>query len=102
MDGRSDGDGDVVSTAHRTSLRYRPWLLTFGASLCRDTSELPPPQNITNINGKILLGFLEDDDPSEHLDVDSPLAQGFNITSGSVQLTVPNVPAKDDYIIVCE
>ncbi|EIN12953.1 hypothetical protein PUNSTDRAFT_19047, partial [Punctularia strigosozonata HHB-11173 SS5] len=76
------------------------WTVGQTVTVTWDTSELPPPQNITNISGKILLGFLDDGDDSEHLDVDSPLAQGFNITTGSVQLTVPNVPAKDDYIIV--
>ena len=33
---------------------------------------------------------------------DNPLAQGFNITQGSVNVTVPNVPPRNDYIIVCE
>lgn len=33
--------------------------------------------------------------------VDSPLAQGFNLTQGSVNVTIPaNVTAGDDYIIV--
>ncbi|KAI0786877.1 hypothetical protein C8Q75DRAFT_769674 [Abortiporus biennis] len=62
-----------------------------------DTSNLPPPANITNPTGKVILGFLTDD--SENLMADSPLAQGFPITQGSVQITVPDVPSRTNYII---
>jgi hypothetical protein len=33
---------------------------------------------------------------------DNPLAQGFNILDGRVEVTVPNVPTRDDYAIVRE
>ena len=31
-----------------------------------------------------------------------PLAQNFNLTDGSVKITVPNVPPRDNYFIVCK
>src|SRR6266550_3715915 len=34
--------------------------------------------------------------------IDNPLAQGFNITQGSVNVVVPNVPPRTDYLVVCE
>ena len=33
---------------------------------------------------------------------DHPLAANFNLTDGSVNITVPNVPPRDDYLIVCK
>lgn len=33
---------------------------------------------------------------------DHPLAQNFNLTDGSVTITVPNVPPRNDYLIVCK
>ncbi|KAI0081662.1 hypothetical protein K474DRAFT_1259092 [Panus rudis PR-1116 ss-1] len=62
-----------------------------------DTSGIPPPANVTNQKGKVVLGFLTDD--SEHLMIDSPLADGFSIFDGKVQVIVPNVPDRTDYII---
>lgn len=32
--------------------------------------------------------------------VDNPLAENFNIRAGQVTITVPDVPPRDDYIIV--
>ncbi|PFH53284.1 hypothetical protein AMATHDRAFT_1355 [Amanita thiersii Skay4041] len=32
--------------------------------------------------------------------IENPLAQGFNITQGRVQVVVPNVPPRTDYIVV--
>jgi hypothetical protein len=62
-----------------------------------DTSNLPPKENITNIHGTVLLGFLTDD--SENLMSDTPLAKGFSLLDGQVEITVPNVEPRDDYIV---
>ncbi|KIY45186.1 hypothetical protein FISHEDRAFT_5943, partial [Fistulina hepatica ATCC 64428] len=61
-----------------------------------DTSD--PPSQVTNYNGELLLGYLEDG--SENLMVGDPLAQNFNLTDGSVDITVPDVATRDDYIVV--
>ncbi|KAJ7486046.1 hypothetical protein B0H11DRAFT_1904557 [Mycena galericulata] len=58
------------------------------------------PQSITNREGKIVLGYLEAGDPSEHLDLAHPLAQGFDIMDGHQAITVPHVPSGSNYIIV--
>ena len=83
----------------------------------RDTSDLPPAANITNLVGKVVLGQFNGD--SEQLDLgesrivvlptrgfvlmhcitDNPLAQGFLLTDGHVSITVPQV-ADGNYIIV--
>ncbi|ETW81827.1 hypothetical protein HETIRDRAFT_247666, partial [Heterobasidion irregulare TC 32-1] len=60
-----------------------------------DTSDIPEPKNFT---GQLLLGFQEND--SENLMLDSPLASGFQLIDGQVQITVPDVPPKSDYIVV--
>ncbi|KAJ7781763.1 hypothetical protein DFH07DRAFT_728634 [Mycena maculata] len=58
------------------------------------------PASITNRNGTILLGHLEPGSPGEHLDLDNPLATGFDILDGHHTVTVPNVPSGTNYIIV--
>ena len=93
------------------------------SSQSRDTADLPPPSNITNLVGKVVLGQLNGD--SEQLELskyimfmfmchwsfpeslftycvtDSPLAQGFLLTDSHVSITVPQVP-DGNYIIVCK
>ncbi|KAF9046766.1 hypothetical protein BJ165DRAFT_1404165 [Panaeolus papilionaceus] len=63
-----------------------------------DTSNFPPDSQITNPIGKVILGFDEND--SLNLDFNHPLAEGFKLRDGSVKLTVPNVPPRNDYLIV--
>ncbi|KAF7980498.1 hypothetical protein HWV62_38000 [Athelia sp. TMB] len=53
-----------------------------------------------NMEGKIVLGHLEKGSLDEHLDNDHPLAEGFQISTGSVKVFVPSVAPHDDYIIV--
>ncbi|KAF8588588.1 hypothetical protein K439DRAFT_595864 [Ramaria rubella] len=63
-----------------------------------DTSVIPPGFNST---GMIVLGFLDDaDGDNEHLDLNNPLAQGFLLTAGRAEITVPSVTTRDTYIIV--
>ncbi|KAI0754868.1 hypothetical protein C8Q80DRAFT_1093582 [Daedaleopsis nitida] len=58
-------------------------------------------------NGIIFLGYVEDGSLNEHLDVGEchshtlyhPLAQGFPIAAGAVNVTVPVVVPRDNYII---
>ncbi|KAH9168462.1 hypothetical protein EDB89DRAFT_2073897 [Lactarius sanguifluus] len=62
-----------------------------------DTSKIPPSGQ--NNTGRILLGYFQDDDDSEHLDWEHPLAHGFLLTAGCQNITVPKVPPKDTYFI---
>ncbi|PSR70487.1 hypothetical protein EW026_g2705 [Hermanssonia centrifuga] len=55
------------------------------------------PQGL-NTTGYLLLGYLEND--SENLDIQHPLAHNFLLGDGTVDLTVPNVTTRDDYIVV--
>ncbi|OBZ68973.1 hypothetical protein A0H81_11316 [Grifola frondosa] len=61
-----------------------------------DTSVVPAGSE--NQTGLLLLGYLEDN--SEHLDIQHPLANNFPISAGSVQVLVPNVTTRNDYIVV--
>ncbi|EDR13601.1 uncharacterized protein LACBIDRAFT_292424 [Laccaria bicolor S238N-H82] len=63
-----------------------------------DTSDLPPDSQITNPIGQIILGYNESN--SLNLDFTNPLAKGFKLRDGKVQITVPNVPPRTDYLIV--
>lgn len=60
-----------------------------------DTSKIPPSGR--NNTGRILLGYLEDNDSSEHLNWE--LASGFLLTVGCQNITVPDVPPKNTYVI---
>ncbi|KAL7280156.1 hypothetical protein ACG7TL_006575 [Trametes sanguinea] len=48
--------------------------------------------------GKVFLGTI-DADGQEHLMWETPLVSGFPILGGTVNLTVPSVPAGDTYIV---
>lgn len=65
----------------------------------RDTKN--PPSQITNTNGMLALrttnGFLQG--PGG---LGEPLARNFSIFLGSVEVEVPEIPARDDYQVVCE
>ncbi|KZT11942.1 uncharacterized protein LAESUDRAFT_641819 [Laetiporus sulphureus 93-53] len=62
-----------------------------------DTSNAP--EFARNYTGRLVLGHL-DGGYDEHLNLDNPLADGFNITKGHVKVVVPNVSPADDYIVV--
>ncbi|KII86656.1 hypothetical protein PLICRDRAFT_125544 [Plicaturopsis crispa FD-325 SS-3] len=47
--------------------------------------------------GQLILGYNEDG--SEHLMLDSPLASNITLKDGSVNITVPSVPERDNYIV---
>ncbi|KAG6330018.1 hypothetical protein ID866_9071 [Astraeus odoratus] len=56
------------------------------------------PVSITNPSGMLVLGYLSNN--SENLMLDSPLATNIPLRAGKVQITVPNVPTRADYIVV--
>ncbi|TFY55399.1 hypothetical protein EVJ58_g8274 [Rhodofomes roseus] len=61
------------------------------------------PQTAANHTGIVLLGYYEDD--SENLDTRASSRRprswrGFQIADGQVDITVPNVTERNDYIVV--
>ncbi|KAK2465743.1 hypothetical protein APHAL10511_002287 [Amanita phalloides] len=74
------------------------WLVGSLVSVTWDASGVPP--DATDRKGKIILGYLDDDDGNEHLHYKNPLAKNFDIRRGRVNFTVPDVESRDDYIVV--
>ncbi|KAM6502257.1 hypothetical protein JOM56_002234 [Amanita muscaria] len=68
------------------------WVIGEKRTVTWDTSN--PPQSITNKIGEI---YLREGDKTL---LDSPLAQGFDILLGTMEVTVPNVTPGNDYMIV--
>ncbi|KIL66222.1 hypothetical protein M378DRAFT_75513 [Amanita muscaria Koide BX008] len=68
------------------------WVIGEKRTVTWDTSN--PPQSITNKIGEI---YLREGDTTF---LDSPLAQGFDILLGTMEVTVPNVTPGNDYMIV--
>jgi len=85
----------VAWQVYKTSIFNSPLI---ESSPSRETDNLPPDSQITNPNGRVILGYQAND--SLNLDLDHPLAQNFKLRAGNVTIIVPNVPPRDDYIIV--
>ncbi|KAI0072720.1 hypothetical protein K474DRAFT_1667497 [Panus rudis PR-1116 ss-1] len=118
------GSGDTVTTSGQTGLSERSlngthsvemkprdvwspmiadpkgstvWVRGTSASVKWDTRD--PPDQITNPIGRVVLGYLLDGE-NEHLDLDNPLAEGFDLEKGSVKFKVPYVEPGNEYIVV--
>ncbi|TFK69536.1 hypothetical protein BDN72DRAFT_840260 [Pluteus cervinus] len=89
---------DVVSPPITVPNAQTIWAVGTQQTVTWDTSNIPPDSQLTQPNGKIVLGWLSDD--SENLQIDTPLAQGFPLRAGSAQITIPNVPPRNNYIVV--
>ncbi|KAG6334316.1 hypothetical protein ID866_4770 [Astraeus odoratus] len=87
---------DVVSPPITSPTAGAVWHVGETQTVTWSTANLPV--NITNPNGMLVLGYLSNN--SENLMLDSPLATNINYTVGQVEITVPNVPTRDDYIVV--
>ncbi|CCM01175.1 uncharacterized protein FIBRA_03223 [Fibroporia radiculosa] len=72
------------------------WKVSSNQTVTWDPSRVP--QTRTNATGILLLGYEQND--SENLDINTPLAAGFPISAGKVDITVPDVPERNDYIVV--
>ncbi|EIM81626.1 uncharacterized protein STEHIDRAFT_22683, partial [Stereum hirsutum FP-91666 SS1] len=72
------------------------WTVGSSVTVTWNTSVIPPEAQ--NSTGTLVLGFQTSD--SENLQLDDPLAKGFLLTDGSVQITVPDVTEKSNYIVV--
>ena len=93
------------------------WDVSSVQTITWDTSNIPAAN--LNQTGLILLGHVEDGSTDEHLDIgalkaricilfvlmtsitEHPLASNFPIRDGAVNVTVPEVATRDDYIVVC-
>ncbi|KAI0820057.1 hypothetical protein BC628DRAFT_1331265 [Trametes gibbosa] len=91
----SAAPGDVISPPITAPKAGDVWTIGSTQLITWDTSSIVNP---TSETGLILLGVFENDD--EHLDTKHPLASGFSIRSGAVNVTVPAVAAGNDYIVV--
>ncbi|EJF63335.1 hypothetical protein DICSQDRAFT_134768 [Dichomitus squalens LYAD-421 SS1] len=95
----TNGNVDVVFRPHITAPTAGVvWQAGSSQTITWDASNIPAENQ--NQTGLILLGYIEDGDVNEHLDIQHPLAVNFPITAGSVTVNVPQVPARDDYVIV--
>ncbi|KAI0917120.1 hypothetical protein AcW1_007601 [Taiwanofungus camphoratus] len=83
----------VITDPHASTV----WTIGSRAEVTWDVSSIP--SGLTDFTGKIVLGYL-DKGTDEHLDLDNPLAEGFNITEGHVEVEVPNVSPSNEYIVV--
>ncbi|KZT11949.1 uncharacterized protein LAESUDRAFT_733847 [Laetiporus sulphureus 93-53] len=91
------GHADVVISPDITSpTLLTVWTVGSTQTITWDVSKVP--QTGANATGLVLLGYSED--KSENLDIQSPLATQFLIGDGQVDITVPNVTTRNDYIVV--
>ncbi|KAJ4472353.1 hypothetical protein C8R41DRAFT_776320 [Lentinula lateritia] len=75
------------------------WQVGQTVTVTWDTTNLPPTSQLTDPNGTIVLGYMASSTDSEHLMIDSPLAQDFALSDGNVSFIVPSVVTRSDYII---
>ncbi|KAJ7367100.1 hypothetical protein B0H14DRAFT_82454 [Mycena olivaceomarginata] len=75
------------------------WVRGTEVTVTWSTSNMP--QSVTNPKGTLLLGYLEEGSSNEHLDLDHPLAEGFDIRDGHRTIRVPDAATpRDNYIVV--
>lgn len=90
---------DVVSPPILKPDASSVWPIGTSQEVVWDITGLPASdEQITNRFGRIILG--RDTGDSLNLDIENPLASGFSIRLGRINVTVPNVPPRNDYLIV--
>lgn len=72
------------------------WYAGCDADIAWDTLQIVP--NVTETHGPIMLGFIVPLSINEHLFF--TLVPDTDLTTGSAHITVPNVPTRNDYIVV--
>ncbi|EGN98060.1 hypothetical protein SERLA73DRAFT_182933 [Serpula lacrymans var. lacrymans S7.3] len=87
---------DVVDPPITSPIAGTVWNVGETQTVTWNTSDIP--SNPTTTTGMLILGYLANN--SENLNLSSPLASGFKYTDGQVQITVPDVPTRSNYIIV--
>ncbi|KAK0221761.1 hypothetical protein IW262DRAFT_1482009 [Armillaria fumosa] len=89
---------DVISPPITSPTAGAIWTVGQTITVTWNTTVIPPASQVTNPIGKIVLGHQANN--SLNLDLDHPLASNFQLTDGQVDITVPDVEPRDDYIIV--
>ncbi|KAK0221883.1 hypothetical protein IW262DRAFT_1493614 [Armillaria fumosa] len=89
---------DVFSPKITNPTAGTTWFKDSRVNVTWDTSNAP--QNLTNTKGKLVLGFMDGQNDSEHLIMQNPLADGFDILAGTTTFLVPDVTPGQDYIVV--
>ncbi|KAL6302859.1 hypothetical protein BKA93DRAFT_381266 [Sparassis latifolia] len=92
----SRAEDDIVSPQITYPTTGAVWIPFTNQTVTWDTSNIAPAD--ANNTGLLLLGYNEAN--SEHLDIQYPLATQFPIGAGSVDIVVPNVTLRTDYIVV--
>ncbi|KAI0801040.1 hypothetical protein C8Q74DRAFT_1191875 [Fomes fomentarius] len=93
------GPRDVWSPRITAPDRATVWKVGETVTVRWDASH--PPKRVTNSGGKLVLGHFDDgEETNEHLNYEHPLADGFDLSRGQVQLKVPNVKPSNNYIVV--
>ncbi|KIJ62732.1 hypothetical protein HYDPIDRAFT_169054 [Hydnomerulius pinastri MD-312] len=87
---------DVVDPPITSPTASSVWHVGDKQTVTWSTANLP--SNPSNPNGMLVLGYMYNN--SENLMLDSPLATNLNYAAGQAQITVPNVPTRQDYIVV--
>ncbi|EIW81344.1 hypothetical protein CONPUDRAFT_82328 [Coniophora puteana RWD-64-598 SS2] len=90
------GTRDVVDPPITSPNASTVWHAGETQTVTWSTDNLPSQQ--TTSTGMLVLGYQFNN--SENLMLDSPLATGFQYTDGQAQITVPDVPTRNDYIVV--
>ncbi|KAI0266998.1 hypothetical protein BC834DRAFT_823000 [Gloeopeniophorella convolvens] len=72
------------------------WVVGTTQTVTWDTTGTSP----SDTPGKIELGFIVPGQIGENLGIASPLATNIDLTTGSQQVTVPDVPPGTTYIVV--
>ncbi|KAK0244130.1 hypothetical protein EDD85DRAFT_945452 [Armillaria nabsnona] len=89
---------DVISPPITSPTAGAVWTVGQTITVTWNTTVIPPASQVTNPIGKIVLGHQANN--SLNLELDHPLASNFQLTDGQVDITVPDVEPRDDYIIV--
>ncbi|KAI0043943.1 hypothetical protein FA95DRAFT_1562764 [Auriscalpium vulgare] len=88
----------VVSPAVTAPVAGAVWPVHSTQLVTWDTAHIPPAGS--NNTGLVLLGHGVPGSDSENLDIDHPLASGFKISDGSVEVVTPDVAPDSAYFVV--
>lgn len=84
-----------------SSLHMDSFSMTSSRQLVRwDTDRIPRSKVIAD--GLVILGYLTAGSDDEHLDMDHPLASGFSLADGEVEISIPtnDDPSRHYFIIL--
>ncbi|KAF8073413.1 hypothetical protein FPV67DRAFT_744617 [Lyophyllum atratum] len=89
---------DVYNPAITYPTQGEVWTPGSQVTVTWDVSSIPAGRR--NTKSMVVLGWMDSGDTNEHLDLNHPLAHDFPIGQACVTFVVPNVPPRDNYIVV--